>query len=322
MTKVGIIVPVYNSEKFLDRCLNSLVNQTLDDIEIVVVNDGSVDNSQAIIDDYKSKYSNVISFKKKNGGQASARNLALTKVSSENIMFVDSDDYIELNACEKLYDSAISNNSDIVACDYYITSNNVDSYHKVLKEMKSGVIEVKDYFLCDVGPCNKLFKLEFLKNTNFSFPEGIIYEDYAAVPTLIKYNPNIYYLNQAFLHYVQTDSSTMRTIEYKEKYEDIFPASNYLYESLKDCIYKEELENLITYHLLYLASLNFYKYKKYSQIDKIADFMKSKFPKWKKNKYINNFSFKQRVLMYLFYHKKYYVISFVQRMKGGKNEKE
>ena len=92
---VSIIVPVYNVEKYLERCLKSLINQTLKDIEIIIVNDGSIDGSQTIIDNYKNKYPNMIkSFYIKNGGAAKARNYALNYVTGEYIGFVDSDDYV------------------------------------------------------------------------------------------------------------------------------------------------------------------------------------------------------------------------------------
>ena len=98
MPKVSIIVPVYNVEKYLPKCLDSLVNQTLKDIEIIIVNDSSPDKSQLIIDNYASKYPNLIkTFIKANGGQGSARNYGLDYVSGEYISFVDSDDWLDLN---------------------------------------------------------------------------------------------------------------------------------------------------------------------------------------------------------------------------------
>ena len=148
------------------------------------------------------------------------------------------------------------------------------------------------------------------------FPEGIIYEDYASIPTLAKHVDNVYYLNRAFLHYVHTMSSTVRSVEYKEKYEDIFKATDVLYRGLKDTCYGEELEYLIICHLLYLGSLNFYKYEKFDQIDRISMYMHEKFPNYKRNKYMRNFSFKEKLLMRLFYNKNYKLIKFVQRLKG------
>lgn len=313
MTKISIIVPVYNSEKYLKKCLNSLINQTLKDIEIIIVNDGSTDKGKQIILEYAKKDSRIKNYDKQNGGQASARNLGLSKALGEYVMFIDSDDYVELDICEKLYNT-ITNGYDIVCTDYYITENGKDTYHKINNSF-SKELSPKEYILNTVSPCNKIYKTKFLIDNNFSFPEGIIYEDYASIPTLGKYNPKTFYLKEALLHYVHHNNSTMRTNEYKKKYEDIFFASNYLYDNLVNQNFNDELEYLLIYHLLYLGSLNFYKYQKYDQIDKISNFMKEKFPKWGKNKYLKTFTFKEKVLMKLFYYKKYSIIKLCQKIK-------
>ena len=118
MIKVSVIVPVYNVEKYIDKCLNSLVKQTLKDIEIIVVNDGSPDNSQKIIDKYVDKYPDKIkSYIKENGGQGSARNLGLEYASGEYISFIDSDDWLDLDALEEMYLLAKKEKSDVVICD-------------------------------------------------------------------------------------------------------------------------------------------------------------------------------------------------------------
>ena len=117
-TKVSVIVPVYNTEKYLEKCLNSLVQQTLDEIEIIVVDDGSPDNSQAIISKYAEQYPNkIISLKKKNGGLGDARNFGLEYAAGEFIGFVDSDDWVDTKMYETMYKEAI-NGYDIVLCDY------------------------------------------------------------------------------------------------------------------------------------------------------------------------------------------------------------
>ena len=117
MIKVSVIVPVYNVENYLVKCLDSLVHQTLKDIEIIVVNDGSPDNSQNIIDTYVKKYPKKIkAFSKKNGGQGSARNYGLKYAKGEYIAFVDSDDYVDLDMFFKMYNKAKEDNSDIVIC--------------------------------------------------------------------------------------------------------------------------------------------------------------------------------------------------------------
>ncbi len=310
--KFSVIVPIYNSEKYLKKCLDSLVNQTFKNIEIILVNDGSTDNSEDIIKQYL-KDKRIIYLKKENGGQASARNLGLSKAKGDYISFIDSDDYVDLDMFEKLNECTFDN--DIICLDYYITINDDNNYHKVGNFNESTNIKVKDYFTMDVGPCNKIYKLEYLKKINFKFPENIIYEDYAVIPTLAKLNPKVYYLNDAFLHYVQSEVSTMRSEVYKEKYEDIFKATNYLYDNLIGCGYDQELEYLICFHFLYLGSLNFYRFKKYKQIDKISNFIKEKFPLWYNNRYVKKISLKEKILMKLFYLKKYKIISFIQRIK-------
>ena len=117
--KVSVIVPVYNVEAYLERCLDSLVKQTLEEMEIIVVNDGTKDNSQAIIDRYAAAYpQKVISLIKENGGLSDARNYGIPYAHGEYIGFVDSDDYLNVTMYQKLYDRAAETDSDIVVCGY------------------------------------------------------------------------------------------------------------------------------------------------------------------------------------------------------------
>ena len=317
MAKFSIIVPIYNSENYLKRCLNSLINQTFSDIEIILVNDGSTDCSEKIIKEYMND-SRVLYLKKKNGGQASARNLGLKKATGDYVLFVDSDDYVELDICEKLF--PFIGTYDIVAFDYFITVDGIDNYYKIFNNNVSCEISTENYLLMDVGPCNKMYNRNYLQSQNFKFPEGIIYEDYAAIPLLVKGGPKVYYLNMALFHYVQDDMSTTRSDVYKQKYEDIFSATEYLYNNLKDCGYDLLLEYLISYHFLYLGSLNFYRFDKFEQINRISEFMMNKFPRWYKNEYVKKMNLKKRFLMRLFYLKKYKLIKFIQTLKRCKNE--
>ena len=113
MEKVSIIVPVYNVEKYLECCLESLINQTLKDIEIICVNDGSTDNSGKILENYAAKDNRIKVIHQVNGGQAAARNNGLNAVNGKYINFIDSDDWVDLDFIEKLYDAAERNSADI-----------------------------------------------------------------------------------------------------------------------------------------------------------------------------------------------------------------
>ena len=114
MVKVSIIIPAYNTEKYIDNCLQSLVNQTLKEMEIIIVDDGSKDNTLELLRGYEAKFPEKIKvFTKENGGQASARNLALEHVTGEYVGFVDSDDWVSLDMYEKMYQKAKETDADI-----------------------------------------------------------------------------------------------------------------------------------------------------------------------------------------------------------------
>ena len=115
--KLSIVAAVYNLEQYLPRCIDSLVNQTLQEIEILCVDDGSTDNSPKIIDEYRKKYPNKIKvFHKENGGEFTTRNYGLERASGEYVTFVDTDDYVEPNWAEKLYNAAKKSNADLAVC--------------------------------------------------------------------------------------------------------------------------------------------------------------------------------------------------------------
>ena len=137
MIKVSVIVPVYNVEEYLEKCLESLVNQTLKDIEIIVVNDGSPDNSQKIIDRYKEKYHNIISIEDINHGQGYARNKGISLAKGKYIMFLDSDDTVELTILEKMYNIIEKQKVDVVISDINKIINNQKIYFKNYIEYNS-----------------------------------------------------------------------------------------------------------------------------------------------------------------------------------------
>lgn len=315
MIKLSVIVPVYNVEKYIRKCLDSLINQTLNNMEFIFVNDGSPDNSKKIIEEYQKKDSRIKLFNKENGGQASARNFGLKHAKGEYIAFLDSDDYVREDMYEILYNRAKKDDLDIVICNYFLVySDKIVENHSNVTSAKEKYISPNEYITLSPSPWNKIIRHKYLDKQNFNFPEGIIYEDLASIPLLSLNNPKIVYLNQCLHYYVQSASSTMRSDEYKPKYENIFPATDYLYFNMIGNGYDKELEYLLTYHLLYLGSLNFYKYKKYKQIDIISYNMKKYFPKWYKNELVKSkFNKKQMFYMQLFYHKKYFLINIYRR---------
>ena len=197
MKKVTVIVPVYNVEKYIDKCLNSLVNQTLKDIEIIMVNDGSPDNSQDIIDKYVKKYpKKVKSYIKENGGQGSARNFGLEMAEGEYIGYVDSDDYIELDMYEKLYNGAKKSDLDIVICgSYNVTEDGnktIELDREIFKDKK------KNAFFGRMAVWNKIYKKELLLNTNATFRSKLWYEDLDFTLKVLSKAKKVGYVNKPF----------------------------------------------------------------------------------------------------------------------------
>lgn len=171
--KLSIIAAVYNLEKYLPRCLDSLVNQTLQDIEILCVDDGSIDSAPQIIDEYAKKYPNKIkAFHKENGGEFTTRNYGFERAIGEYVTFVDTDDYVEPNWAEKLYNAAKENDADIAVCGFEridlntgkVVSKDMVGFGNTVKTLNS-----KENFQLFINPApwNKIYKLEKVKDLRF-----------------------------------------------------------------------------------------------------------------------------------------------------------
>lgn len=287
MPKVSIIVPVYNVEKYLMKCLESLVNQTLEDIEIIVVNDGSTDNSKEILKDYQKRYPEKIKYlEKENGGLSDARNFGMPHATGEYIAFLDSDDYVELDLYEKMYKKAKEENSDLVECDFiweYPQKNVIDT----------GIIynNKKDMLVyARVVAWNKLIKRSLLEEHKIEFPKGLRYEDVEFFYKMLPYFNNVSFVKEPLIHYIQRDSSISKV--QNERTKEIFTVLDNVinYYKEKDLYeeYKEELE--YTYARLLLCSSLFrmvkIKDKKVRKelLNKTWKSLNEKFPNWKKNR--------------------------------------
>ncbi|HET7578174.1 MAG TPA: bifunctional glycosyltransferase family 2 protein/CDP-glycerol:glycerophosphate glycerophosphotransferase [Bacillales bacterium] len=180
--KISVIVPVYNVEDYLEECLDSLVNQTLEGIEVIMVNDGSRDSSPDIMEDYAAKYDNFKAYHKENGGLGQARNFGVQYANGEYLAFLDSDDYVARKAYEKMYETAKETGSDLVIGNvkrFNSTKAYASGLHKkvfretILKTHISRNLEL----IYDTTAWNKLFKKSFWDEHQFHFPEGMLYED-------------------------------------------------------------------------------------------------------------------------------------------------
>jgi phosphorylcholine metabolism protein LicD/glycosyltransferase involved in cell wall biosynthesis len=298
MPKVSVIVPVYNVEKYLPQCLESLVNQTLSDIEIIVVNDGATDNSQSIIDTFAEKHPNIKAFTKKNGGLSDARNFGIKKATGDFIGFVDGDDFVDVTMFEKLYNRAIETYSDIVVCDHNSVVLNYNSTVKTstLHKIQNGHLFGKSIYeshgilaFARSYAWNKLYKREIIKN--FEFPKGQHFEDSAVVYNILSLANRVEYLPEALYFYVVGRAGAI-TNSCNNRMYDIFKSCDSIinhyqkigqYEELKS-----EIESLCLMHIHARFAILRTKgglARKFKFVDTAFDYIEKNFPNWQNNPY-------------------------------------
>lgn len=214
MSLVSVIIPVYNVEKYLHRCLNSVKNQSFKNLDVILIDDGSTDKSGEICENYCKEDFRFRVIHQKNRGQATARNLALDMAKGDYICFVDSDDYIEKTMIETLYNSITNNNADIAVCGY----NRVNETGELIKTFfpfnsegvlnkREAVLEIlKDIHLFSFL-WDKIFKRELFKNIRL--PENKLFEDVATVYKIVQKAEKIIVIPLALYNYVERNSSTI-----------------------------------------------------------------------------------------------------------------
>ena len=219
---ISVIVPIYNVEDYLPKCIDSIISQTYRDLEIILVDDGSTDNCSKICDEYKKKDIRIKVIHKENGGLPSARNTGLDIANGSLIGFVDSDDYIEPTMYEKLYDNMKKNHSDISICNYYKVNNN-------RKKIMVKEIELKEF--CSVGrdkftnihskyatlmsiAWNKLYKKEIFNDIRY--PDGQIYEDSYIICNLLEKAKKISFILEPLYYYVYRKNSIINSFSIKQ----------------------------------------------------------------------------------------------------------
>ena len=315
---ISVIVPVYNTSLYLKKCLSSILKQTFSDFEIIVVNDGSTDDSQKIIDKIKKKYPKKIkSFIKKNGGLSSARNYGIKKASGDYIAFVDSDDWIEKEYLEKLYNTAIRGDYDITVCD---TIKDYSDHQEVLRtNLEYSNDTAKNYIISYPMVWIRLFKRELFEE-DYLFTEKILYEDLCLAPTFVNKTQKIGFVNLPLYHYVQRDNSIMHQKDFSNNLYDIIKVLEIVYNSFENNNnlekYHDEIEYLYITHLLRSTTLRFLHYSGgQTKLTKVNYIIKTRFPNWKKNIYFKKSSFKLRLICRLAYNEKYNIINILQKLK-------
>ena len=308
MIKVSVIVPVYNVERYLRRCLNSLVNQTLEEIEIIIVNDGTKDNSESIILEFVEKFpSKIIYLTKENGGLSDARNFGIPHATGEYIAFLDSDDYVEKDIYEKLYNEANKSKikKNIIECNFFWSYDEKQVIDRIVK-----YDSIQDYIINGrVVAWNKLYRSKWLKNINIEFPKGLLYEDLEYFMKLVCNLSNIEevsVVDEPLIHYIQREdaisySESERVAHIVKIYENVF---DYYKKHRKFDMYKYELEykfcrNLLGSFMIKVLRIKDKKIKK-DLLNLFWEKINGYFPLWRSNPYIKkNYSCKNLFIKFI-----------------------
>lgn len=295
MEKVSIIVPIYNAEKWLKRCIDSLVNQTYKNLEIILINDGSKDKSKEIIKSYND--SRIIFIDKENSGVGSTRNLGIDKSSGDYLMFVDSDDYIEPNCVKKLVNKAVKDKCDLVICNYYLeTSKTIEIK---FNSFKDGSLKENPNIITDInlGPCNKIYHKSLFKNTDNRFIIGLKYEDAPVVVQALRDAKKIGFIDECLMHYVI--QKTGETITRDSRIFDIISICAIIEKKLEKCDYIDKTNLMVKILIPYLKNSRFIPNKKlrYEFIDAIYLYLKRIDRKWSKCPYLKQESFLKRMII-------------------------
>lgn len=286
MKDISIIVPIYNAEKYITKCVDSILNQTKKELEIILINDGSTDKTEEIIKNYQDK--RIKYFKNKNQGIGKTRNFGIEKAKGKYIMFLDSDDYLEKNACELLYNKAESNNLDLVMCDFYkiYANGNIEEVRQ--PSFKNSSLKDSPKILSEhLSPWAKIYKRDLIIKNNIRFVENLKYEDAPFVAIALDKAKKIGKVDECLNYYVIHGNSET-TVRDKRVF-DILKIIDLIRKYFKNKTYiKEELDKLTVRMITnYTIQQRVQTDQKVGMdfIDEAFAYLKKEIPNYKDNKY-------------------------------------
>lgn len=301
MEKISIIIPVYNCEKYIAQCIESVINQTYKSLEIIVINDGSVDSSLEIINDIASYDNRIIVHSQKNKGQSAARNVGIKISTGKYIIFIDSDDWISNNYVELMYKKIIENKSDIVICGHNMYKKN--SIKKIRYDILDNFDSKKGYEYLLLGKVShvcwgKMYLSSIIKDSNFLFPEGLTNEDFYIVSIWFLRSSKLTYLNE--LVYNVRNRSGSITNTYTEKFLDMFIILEMTEQYIKEMdLFEVHKRNFsIKYQNLVIYLINYgVRFKNINFIKKVLEISRVK----RKEINLNFFSSSMKIPVILLY---------------------
>lgn len=317
---ISVVVPIYNVEKYLKRCLDSIINQSYKNLEIILVDDGSPDLCGNICDSYENIDSRIKVIHQKNKGLSGARNAGINIATGTFIIFIDSDDYIDTKMIEKLFKNLIDTKSDISICGFYqIQESEIDNFNPLAETIYLKKLDKKKclsellFHKCgiDIVTWNKLYRRTLFEN--IVFPEGKIYEDFATIPYIIEKATNgICVTNEKLYYYIQRSGSINANSKFNKNIyhmqENLEIMNNFIQENHND-LYLKIIPGILFFNIIVVNE--FFKYNLQKENKKIIkDFSK----KVRKNLFniicCNKLYFSQKIKLLLMSGVSLYTISY------------
>lgn len=325
MKKASIIVPVYNIERYIRGCVESLLIQTYENLEIILVDDGSLDHSGEICDMYAQKDSRIRVVHKKNGGLSDARNKGAEIATGEYLFFIDGDDTVSSELVERTVICAEEKSAEMVIFDFESVEEDTgrrDLYHFALPENKIlNLQEMPEILLKTPTAWCRMYKKEFWDNSGITYPKGIWYEDLATVPKLILKASKIVYIGDMPLYYYMLrKGSIMRSNNFEKSYKD----RTYVLDSLrayfraekKEQLYRKEIEYLFFEHGYFVPSKEIVLANTRNPwLKKFKNYVMMNYPDVFKNPYIKQMSGKDKILLILLKCKWYGMMNFLSSVR-------
>ena len=301
MAKVSVIIPVYNAEKYLNQCISSIANQTMQDIEILAINDGSTDNSLNLLDQLSEKYKGRLKvFTKENGGAGSARNIGIENANGEFIKFVDADDYLRADILEKMYSIAKEHGVSLVRGNYQtilgpIKMEDKCSWSDIKGSQIVDLSKNKDYIVTETpGIGNKLISRDLIGDLRF--PEKTKWEDLAIMPVVIASSEKLFHIDEPVYNYRVNMNTTIKDFINKIPHilDIIKCVENIETEMQKRGLseeYKSQIESLYILHTLFRVEnamlwVNFPHKKKEIVVSSLLGILDAKYPNWQENRIV------------------------------------
>lgn len=297
MADISIIIPAYNAEKYIKKCLDSLIKQTKKEIEIIVINDGSKDNTEELIKSYTD--SRIKYYKNTNHGIGYSRNYGIEKAKGKYIMFLDSDDYVEKDICEKLYNKARTDDLDVVICDFFkeFENGNIEEIHT--NDFKNSSLKDNPDIITEyLSPWAKLYSTKLLKDNSIKFVENLKYEDAPFVIEALDKAKKIGKVNDCLVHYMIHGNSET-TVRDKRVF-DILKIIDKIRKYTKNKSYLKDKIDKLTVRIItnYTIQQRVQADKKVGMefINEAFTYLKKEVPDYKNNKYYETRSFLRRTI--------------------------